>query len=279
MRTAVAALAVVLGACGGSPMSEVPTEGDGATTATVVGVTDGDTIRVELDGSELPLRLIGIDAPERRECFADEATAALRDLVGGRQVTLVRDTSDRDRHGRLLRYVSVDGEHVNATLVQQGFALARRYPPDTARAEELAAAEEQARADGAGLWGPDGCGYEGTAEVTLDVHADAPGDDAQNLNGEWLDLRNDGTDELDLAGWTVRDGSATKRYVFPEGTLLAAGATLRLLSGCGEDDRTVRHWCHEGSAIWNNDGDIAMLLDPQDRIVATHRYGDAADGR
>lgn len=279
MRPVVAALAVALVACGGSPTPPALSDGDGGTTAAVVGVTDGDTIRVELDGAERPLRLIGIDAPERGECFHDAATEALRDLVSGRQVTLVRDTSDRDDHGRLLRYVSVHGEHVNAVLVRQGFALARRYPPDTARAGELAAAEEQARADGAGLWGPDGCGYAGPAEVTLDVHADAPGDDAQNLNGEWLTIRNDATDELDLSGWTVRDGSASNRYVFPDGTLVAAGATLRLLSGCGQDDRIVRHWCHEGSAVWNNDGDTAMLLDPEGRVVATHQYGDAAGGR
>lgn len=271
MKLVLAVLAVVVAACGGPGPGTPPSEG---VRATVVAVTDGDTIRVALDGREERVRLIGIDAPERGECFADEATTALRDLVGGQQVVLVRDSSDRDDHGRLLRYVAVGQEQVNELLVRKGFALARRYPPDTARAEELAAAEERARAEAAGLWGPEGCAHTGDAEVTLTVHADAPGDDGQNSNGEWLDLRNEGAGELDLSGWTVRDGSATKRYTFADGTLVPAGEALRLLSGCGEDEPGVRHWCHEGSAVWNNDGDVAMLLDAGGRVVASHRYGD-----
>ena len=82
--------------------------------ATVIGISDGDTIRVRLDdGTVERVRYVGIDAPEiahpedgiAAECYGAEATAADADLVAGKVVLLERDVSDRDRFGRLLRHV------------------------------------------------------------------------------------------------------------------------------------------------------------------------------
>lgn len=277
MRTAattVTLLSVVVSGCTGDGGTAAPT---GATRAVVTDVVDGDTVDVELGGGGETVRLIGVNAPERGECFAEAAAAALRELIAGREVRLERDTSDRDGHGRLLRHVHLDGSWVNEALVRDGYALARAYPPDTARAEELEIAEQRARAEGAGLWGPQGCRAADDHGVELDVRADAPGDDARNPNGEWLEIRNSGGSPLDLSGWTVRDGSASNRYRFPDGTTLPSGATLRLATGCGDDGPDRLHWCHEGSAVWNNDGDTAMLLDGGGRIVATHHYGAASE--
>lgn len=119
----------------------------------VVEVVDGDTIRVELaDGTEEPVRLIGIDAPEPGGRMAAEAAGYLADLVLGKEVLLVSDVSDRDRFDRLLRYVVVDGLDVNEEMVRSGLAVAARYPPDTARADRYEQAQAQARAEGLGGW-------------------------------------------------------------------------------------------------------------------------------
>ncbi len=241
--------------------------------AEVVEVIDGDTLEVRVDGTVERVRLIGINTPESGECFADEARDALVDLVAGEQVRLEQDVSERDTYGRLLAYVSVDGEDVNTALVRNGFAIARSYPPDTARDDELAAAQQEAQREDAGMWGPDGCASDADgSSISLSVHADAPGDDNANLNGEWLDIRNTGDEPLDLSGWTVKDESATHRHTFDEGTTVAAGATLRLHTGCGEDTATERYWCMTGSAVWNNSGDTAFLLDAEGRTVTTHAY-------
>jgi micrococcal nuclease len=121
--------------------------------AVVVRVIDGDTIGVLPSEGEEPVRLIGIDANEQGESLADEATTFLAGLVDGKTVLLVSDQSDRDRFGRLLRYVFVDDLLVNEELVRNGLAYARRYPPDTAMAERLEQAEAEARRLGVGLWG------------------------------------------------------------------------------------------------------------------------------
>jgi endonuclease YncB( thermonuclease family) len=121
--------------------------------ATVVSITDGDTFRVvRADGSNEPVRLIGIDSPEAGAPFADEATALLSGLIANRQVRLVADVSDRDRFERLLRYVYIDDLFVNEEIVLAGLAEARRYPPDIALAERLESAAALAQSQGRGIW-------------------------------------------------------------------------------------------------------------------------------
>jgi endonuclease YncB( thermonuclease family) len=116
-------------------------------TATVIDVIDGDTIDVRFgDGREARVRYIGVNTPERGEPCFGEARDANAALVAGRTVTLVTDRSDTDRNGRLLRYVYAGETFVNAQLVRDGYAEARRYPPDTAQAELLEALEAEARA-------------------------------------------------------------------------------------------------------------------------------------
>src|SRR5690606_35410955 len=105
----------------GTPPTTTETEGPGVP---VLSVTDGDTMRVLVDGENEPLRLIGINAPEGGECLAAEATSRLADLVGEGPVRLEPDVSDRDDFGRLLRYVHAGDVFINETLVREGLALA-----------------------------------------------------------------------------------------------------------------------------------------------------------
>lgn len=96
----------------------------------VTRVIDGDTIDVDIDGSTYRVRYVGVNTPERDEtCYAD-ATAMNAELVEEQTVGLVRDSSDTDRYGRLLRYVYVGNTLVNAELVRDGYAEAVLYQPD-----------------------------------------------------------------------------------------------------------------------------------------------------
>src|SRR5699024_8536610 len=66
------------------------------------------------------------------------------------------------------------------------------------------------------------------------VHADAEGDDRENLNDEYLVFTNTGETSLDVSGWTVEDGSSHD-YTMPSGTVIEAGGTLTLHTGDGSD--------------------------------------------
>jgi micrococcal nuclease len=246
-----------------------PSSRESVSGTRVVQVADGDTITVELDGERERVRVIGINAPEQGECLADEATELLRDLVDGEEVELIADRSDRDRFGRLLRYVEVDGTDAGAELVRAGVALARRYPPDTARSDGYATLQLRAADAGRGMWAAGACGeaVAGAEVVISEIRFDADGDDNQNLNDEWVRITNRGDAPVDLTGWVLKDTSATHRYRFPDGFVLDAGGSVTVRTGCGTDSGADLHWCSQGSAVWNNSGDTAFLLDPSGNIV------------
>lgn len=132
-------------------------------TATVMRVTDGDTIVVAIDGAESRVRYIGMDTPESNasdpvvRAMAEQATAANAALVEGREVILERDVSDTDRFDRLLRNVWVPNAGgglvmVGLELVRQGFAQVTTYPPDVRYVDLLLEVQDEARTREFGLW-------------------------------------------------------------------------------------------------------------------------------
>jgi micrococcal nuclease len=87
------------------------------------------------------------------EFYGPEAKAKNIELVEGKVVTLVKDVSETDKYGRLLRYVYVDGVFVNGELVRLGYARAVAYPPDTRYRWQLEQLEKEAKAAKLGIWG------------------------------------------------------------------------------------------------------------------------------
>jgi micrococcal nuclease len=126
----------------------------------VVRVVDGDTF--ELENGE-KVRLIGVDTPESVksgtaiQCFGKEAASYLTELIGGKAVRLERDVSERDRYGRLLRYAYLGELFVNDFLVREGYAYAATFPPDVREQERFRDAQNEARAQGRGLWAAETC--------------------------------------------------------------------------------------------------------------------------
>jgi len=118
-------------------------------------VPDGDGLELE-DGTRV--RYLGIDAPEmsgvngKPELLAEESRELNRALVVGKRVRLERDVSDRDRYGRLLRYVYVGNTFINAEIVRAGLAMSLLIYPDERHAADFARLEETARKSKLGMW-------------------------------------------------------------------------------------------------------------------------------
>lgn len=92
---------------------------------TLVRVVDGDTIVVSIDGKEERVRLVGIDTPEKGFCGFEEASEALGLLLSVSIVGLIEaGVDDRDRFGRLLRYLDIDGSDPGLELIRAGLATA-----------------------------------------------------------------------------------------------------------------------------------------------------------
>ena len=117
---------------------------------------DGDTVRLS-DGRKL--RYVGMDTPELHhpskgeQCFGQKAYEQNKKLVEHQLVSLEKDVSETDKYGRLLRYVWFGDKLVNQQLVADGYAVARSFPPDISRQDELRSAEKTAREQSLGLWG------------------------------------------------------------------------------------------------------------------------------
>jgi endonuclease YncB( thermonuclease family) len=248
-----------------TPVQRPPTE------AKVVRIIDGDTVEVDIGGITFQVRYIGIDSPEADDPQGPEATEANRQLVEYETVQLVADISEVDEFDRLLRYVYVGDLFVNAEMVRLGYARAVSYPPNVAHDDLLAEAELQARQAGVGLWA--GLAQSAT-QISVDAGCcqfDAPGNDDENKDQEYVCLRNDGPEAIDLTGYILSDEHGWT-YHFGAFTL-DVGTIVRVRTGCGEDTASDVYWCHEGtSAIWNNDGDTVFLFSPEGELLLEYSY-------
>ena len=110
-----------------------------------------------------------------------------------------------------------------------------------------------------------------TVGITVEIRADAAGDDNDNLNDEWVRFTNAGIAAIDLDGWVVADESASHRYGFAD-LVLDPGRSVTLYTGCGSDTFDTRYWCNTASAVWNNSGDTVFLRDPSGNNVVVHGY-------
>lgn len=123
-------------------------------STTVTKVLDGDTVEIA-DGRRV--RYAGINAPEKTKCFFDRAKAENEQLVLNKKIRLEKDASNRDKYGRLLRYIYVTDESgqeifVNDFLVRQGFARVLSIPPDLKFESQFNAAADEAKFQQRGLW-------------------------------------------------------------------------------------------------------------------------------
>ncbi len=123
-------------------------------TGRVVKVADGDTVTV-LDDSrqQHKIRLMGIDAPEKKMPYGNRSKQALSDMVFDRRVQV--EYSKKDRYGRTLGKIIVDGVDANLAQIKAGMAWHyKQYQRDQSLADRAAyaQAEDEAKISKRGLW-------------------------------------------------------------------------------------------------------------------------------
>lgn len=120
----------------------------------VVGIADGDTVTV-LDASrtQWKIRLMGIDAPEKKQSFGNKSKEHLSDLVFNKQVTV--EYNKKDKYGRTVGKILVDGVDSNLEQIKAGMAWHYKKYQNEQAPDDLSLyvqAEEKARAGKLGLW-------------------------------------------------------------------------------------------------------------------------------
>ncbi len=126
----------------------------------VVRFSDGDTIVVDMNGTEETVRMIGVDTPETHapgkpvQCYGPEASDFTKNLIGAQKVRLEADPTNqnRDRYNRLLRYIYLpDNTLVQAEIIRQGYGFSYTQFPFT-KSAEFESLEDQAETAKLGLW-------------------------------------------------------------------------------------------------------------------------------
>jgi hypothetical protein len=234
-------------------------------TGEVNAIADGDTFDFDTGAGQVTVRLLGVNAPERDECLHDEAAAALALGLESDQVGI--EPHSLDQFGRTLAYVWAGDTLVNLALVERGLAIATTPGDDETWGSELLAAEQKAFEEGVGLWASTACGAVlSDTDLMIDATAHNPsGADEDVLHLEQVTIINQGDQTADVSQWILRDESSANRFRFPDGSRIDPGAGLEVTS---DDQR----WEPGGGPVWNNDGDMALLLTPEGAVAARVRY-------
>lgn len=142
-----------------SSVSSRETETNNRLTGTVVYVVDGDTFDVKLrNGKEERVRMTLVDTPETKhprlgvQPFGPEASAFTKKLLTGEDVSLEMDVQERDRYGRVLAYVWLNGKLVNEQLIAKGLARLAIFPPNTKYVDRFEGVQQKAREQRLGIW-------------------------------------------------------------------------------------------------------------------------------
>ncbi len=131
----------------------------------VVRIIDGDTIVVLVNGVQEKIRLIGVDTPETfdsrgtPQCLGEEASNFVTSLLENQIVRLEADQSqdDRDKYGRLLRYVYLEDILINKEIIARGYGYEYTYRRPYKYQTNFRNAEQTARENQIGLWALGAC--------------------------------------------------------------------------------------------------------------------------
>ncbi len=126
----------------------------------VIKVVDGDTYKINYEGKEQKVRLIGVDTPEsvhpdkeKNTKYGKQASNYVKQLIENQYITLEFDVSKTDKYGRLLAYVYLeDGEMLNEKLIKEGYAQVATYPPNVKYVDTFKSLQEEARKNKVGFW-------------------------------------------------------------------------------------------------------------------------------
>lgn len=173
--------------------------------ATIVKNVDGDTIEINLNGKEEKIRMLCVDTPETHhprlgvQPFGPEASDyTKKTLYVGRNVQIETGIGGgRDKYGRLLAYIYVDGKMFNEMLLEKGLArVAYIYAPNTKYVDEFYAIQKLAQQKGIGIWSIEnyakddgfhpatkGMGKTTTPTVKANNYQNNPGDDQESNVG------------------------------------------------------------------------------------------------
>ncbi len=246
--------------------------GDVPATSTVQTCYDGDTCTLSTGDK---VRLRWVNTPELRpaEAYGIEARDAAWEFVRGHVVTLVLPPGDpRDGYGRVVAGLRLeDDADLSLHLLELGLGHVFVIPPDETDLTRMIEVQAKAREHQRGIWSTDR--YQGVLHITS-FHANAPGLDTRNVNGEYLRVANITAEPVSLSGFTIEDSRGRSWELSP--ITVPAGHTFEIHSGRGvpqaDSSQQLMVFLNSPAPVWNNKYDLATIKDGEGEVVDAREH-------
>jgi len=185
------------------------------------------------------------------DCYADEATQRLTDLIGGIGSTVIlrslnASTKIRNRLARHL-FINKNGQEINVgeKLLEEGLVLPFLHESETTYNNTYMLAAKIAKANHLGIWSSiNHCSTPADSANSIFqicLNHDAEGDDNTNLNGEWIKIKNISGRTVDISKWWLRD-SGLNFFRFENSTILSDNEELFIYGGTGTNTTNKLYW-------------------------------------
>ena len=217
-------------------------------------VIDGDTIVVE---NNTHVRLLGINTPEKKELYHDEAMNFLSGLILNKTIKLEYGKEKKDRYGRVLAYAILDGKNINLEQVKNGFANYYIYDNDE-YTTKLKDAWNECLVSGKNL-----------CEKSRDKCSDCVELRELNIKEQEVIFYNKCNFECDLTKWNIKD-EGRKNFIFPN-FILKENSEVKIIVGNKTNSDGILYW-NEKDYVWTTGGDTLFLRDDAGRLVRWSSY-------
>lgn len=221
-------------------------------SALVERVVDGDTLIANNES----VRLLGINSPERGEEYYLEAKRFLENLTFNKPVKLEKTNQDKDKYGRKLRYIFVEGKNVNLEIVENGFANYYFPSGKDVYYEKFKNAWKNCIEKNINL-----------CEKSKDKCAECIELKKFDYETEEVIFYNKCDFDCELSNWEIKD-EGRKKFVFPK---LILKKEIRINIGEGKNNETDLFWKGE-NYVWTQTGDTLFLRDKNGKLVLWEGY-------
>ena len=229
-------------------------------------VYDGDTLLLE-DGRKV--RYLGINSPEFLEPFYLKAKRLNESLALRKKIRLEFDQERMDAYNRLLAYVYIGDQMVNASMVREGLAHVFFIGPNRKYQSLLLQVQAEAKQHKVGFWSVGGRPKD--LKITS-VHLGDP--EKPDPSSPYVRIVNLSQGPTRLSGYMLSNEGG-KKYLFPD-VSLDPGYTVIVVGADGKDGLDERgqlivHWPAQ-KTVWDAQEDTAFLTDPSGGVIDQFHY-------
>ncbi|HAW50559.1 TPA: hypothetical protein DCX16_06395 [bacterium] len=244
-------------------------------TATVTSIVDGDTIKVEYQGSTKTVRLLGINTPEiPNEPYAQEAKTFTSSLLNKEIGLLVSNGpgQEKDKYGRTLGVIFYEGSVFNVKLLEEGLAVRCFMANDVINFPLWEKKEITARKNNLNIWSSD------TSGIVISEINPNPAPERDDV-AEFVELYNKNHFLVDIGSWSLGSNEQT---VIPQGVSIPAKGYIIIATNTAEGFRKIYPSTPEEIEIVVATGSLVLLnrYNPSQGLVihlkdSSKRYQDS----